>query len=102
MQLRELRVHVSQAHSGGVHSLVVQSIHAGTCRTLQCMPQLDSEEPEKLLGGRGTDWGLSEDLAFLLYILRLDFHLNLWYGPGLVDMVLGARKADWSRTLGYL
>ena len=99
MHLRELRVHVSQAHSGGVHSLVVQSIHAGTCRTLQCMPQLDLEEPEKLLGGRGTDWGLSEDLAFLL---RLDFHLTLWYGPGLVDMVLGARKADWSRTLGYL
>ena len=99
MHLRELRVHVSQAHSGGVHSLVVQSIHAGTCRALQCMPQLDLEEPEKLLGGRGTDWGLSEDLAFLL---RLDFHLTLWYGPGLVDMVLGARKADWSRTLGYL
>ena len=69
MHLRELKVHVSQPHSGGVHSLLVQSIHAGTCRALQCMPQLDLEEPEKLLGERGTDWGLSEDLEFLQILL---------------------------------
>ena len=48
VQLREGRVHVSQTHKR-LHSLVVLSIHAGTCRTLQCMPQLDLEEPEKLL-----------------------------------------------------
>ena len=54
VQLREFRVHVSQTHTGRVHSL---SIHGGTCRTLQCMPQLDLEEPEKLLGGEGLTGG---------------------------------------------
>ena len=32
----------------------------------------------------------------------LDFRLPLLCGPRLVDIVLEARKADWSRTLVYL